>query len=411
MKALDSLWTRDFTIITVGSLVSMLGNSLSGFAMSLLVLDYTDSPFLFALYMFLYTLPQVVVPLLSGPLLDRFSRKRIVYGLDFLSTGLYLVMGLLLLHGWFSFPVLAMATFLEGAIHSTYTVAYSSLYPMLVTPGNYSKAYSVSSTLETLSVVGIPLSAVVYSTIGIAPLLLFNSVCFFLAAIMETRIRVQEEYRQRARTHVSTFHQLSVDFQEGWTYLWQEKGLLHIVIFFFFTQFAAGAAQVITLPYFRDHFPDGEFYYMLVWGISMLGRVIGGVIHYRMKIPVRAKFAVSVAMYIAAAVLEGIYLYFSVAVMSVLTFLVGLCGITTYNIRLAGTQSYVPDEKKGRFNGMFSTLTMAGMLSGQLLAGAAATHISSRIVLSIFMGLNALAAVVFIARNREDVEPIYNTDA
>ena len=33
------LWTRDFTIITVGSVVSMLGNSMAGFALSLIVLD------------------------------------------------------------------------------------------------------------------------------------------------------------------------------------------------------------------------------------------------------------------------------------------------------------------------------------------------------------------------------------
>ena len=33
------LWTRDFTIITLGSVVSMLGSVLAGFAMSLLVLD------------------------------------------------------------------------------------------------------------------------------------------------------------------------------------------------------------------------------------------------------------------------------------------------------------------------------------------------------------------------------------
>ena len=39
----NKLWTRDFTIITLGSVVSMLGGQLSGFAMSLLVLDYTGS--------------------------------------------------------------------------------------------------------------------------------------------------------------------------------------------------------------------------------------------------------------------------------------------------------------------------------------------------------------------------------
>ena len=43
------LWTRDFTIITLGSVVSMLGNAMSGFALSLLVLDYTESSQLYAL--------------------------------------------------------------------------------------------------------------------------------------------------------------------------------------------------------------------------------------------------------------------------------------------------------------------------------------------------------------------------
>ena len=44
------LWTRDFTIITLGSVISMLGNSMSGFALSLLVLDYTGSNLLYAIY-------------------------------------------------------------------------------------------------------------------------------------------------------------------------------------------------------------------------------------------------------------------------------------------------------------------------------------------------------------------------
>ena len=45
----NRLWTYDFTIITIGSVVSMVGGTLSGFAISLLVLDDTGSTFLYAL--------------------------------------------------------------------------------------------------------------------------------------------------------------------------------------------------------------------------------------------------------------------------------------------------------------------------------------------------------------------------
>ena len=93
------LWTRDFTIITVGSVVSMLGNSMAGFALSLMVLDYTGSTMLYAIYLMTYTVPQLIVPIISGAILDRFSRKKMIYTLDFMMGGLYLLLGILLSHG------------------------------------------------------------------------------------------------------------------------------------------------------------------------------------------------------------------------------------------------------------------------------------------------------------------------
>lgn len=48
---MNRLWTKNYTIITIGSVVSMLGNSMAGFAMSLFVLDYTQSPLYYAIYM------------------------------------------------------------------------------------------------------------------------------------------------------------------------------------------------------------------------------------------------------------------------------------------------------------------------------------------------------------------------
>ena len=83
-----SLWTRDFTIITIGSVISMFGNALSGFAMSLMVLDISNSTMLYAIYIAMYTIPQLILPIISGAILDRFSRKKMIYTLDFISAGL-----------------------------------------------------------------------------------------------------------------------------------------------------------------------------------------------------------------------------------------------------------------------------------------------------------------------------------
>ena len=83
-KPANKLWTRDFTIITLGSVVSMVGGTMTGFAISIMVLDYTGSTFLYALFNICFQIPMLVCPLLAGPVLDRMSRKKVIYSLDFL---------------------------------------------------------------------------------------------------------------------------------------------------------------------------------------------------------------------------------------------------------------------------------------------------------------------------------------
>lgn len=411
-KPVQSLWTRDFIIITAGSVVSMLGNALAGFAMSLLVLDYTESTFLFAVYNVLYMLPNAVVPVLSGPFLDRFSRKKTIYTLDFITAGLYVFLGFLLWRGFFNFPLLAAGTLLLGTISSIYTVAYDSFYPLLITEGNYQKAYSVASTLETLTMVMIPFSALIYNTVGIVPLFLADAVTYLIAAVMETRIRTDEKYLETRRPsggHVG--RKLAGDFKEGMRYLWSEKGLLAVAVYFTFSALAGGASSAVTLPYFKDRFSNGEYIFMLVWGMSSVARAIGGVIHYRKKIPAKRRFSVALGVYLVLNLLEGVYLFTPVPVMMALCFLSGILGVTSYTIRISATQKYVPDEKKGRFNGTFNTLSTSGMLAGELIAGALAETLPIRGVIAGVMAITALAAVIFIGGGRHHVAPIYNTES
>lgn len=403
------LWTRDFTILTLGSVVSMLGNSMSGFAMSLLVLDYTQSAMLYAIYIAVFTLPQVIMPVFSGVILDRFSRKRTIYTLDFLSAGMYAAAAVLLGSGWFSFPAFACYCFLVGSINSIYMVAYQSFYPLLITEGNYSKAYSVSSTLETLTALMIPVSTFAYNQVGIAPLMAINAVCFYAAAVVETRIQADEKYLvSRTLEGSATGRQLLKDMKEGVQYLISERGLLAIAIYFSVSSMAGGASQVITLPFFKGNYDNGEYIYMLVWGMAVIGRALGGIVHYRIKLPAARKFTIAFIVYICVDLFEGFYLYFPIPLMMVICFCTGILGVTSYTIRISATQSYVPDDKKGRFNGAFNMLNTTGSLTGELLAGALAMVLPVRGVLAGFMLVTAVAAVILIGGNRRHVKEIYN---
>ena len=407
------LWTRDFTIITMGSVVSMLGNSMAGFALSLMVLDYTGSTMLYAIYLMTYTVPQLIVPIISGAILDRFSRKKMIYTLDFMMGGLYLLLGILLSHGWFNFPLFALFSLTVGSVNSIYMVAYDSFYPLLISEGNYSKAYSIASVLETFAIFMVPVATFFYKLFGMGPLLMINAVCFLVAATLETRIRAEEKYIEKQKKSIegedlSKVSRVLVDIKEGFRYLFSEKGLMAIAIYFLFSSMAGGASNVICLPYFKGNFENGEYLFMLVFGMSFVGRALGGAFHYKKKLDAGNKFYIALFVYIMIGIFEGLYLYTPLRVAMILSFFVGVGGVTSYTIRISSTQSYVPDENKGRFNGAFQVLSTSGSLIAELLAGSLTLVMDQRAVLLLFELASVVAAILIIGGNREHVKKIYN---
>ena len=114
-------------------------------------------------------------------------------------------------------------------------------------------------------------------------------------------------------------------------------------------------------------------------------------------------------VYVSICVLEGSYLFTPVWCMMILCFLSGALGVTSYNIRLSSTQKYVPDEKKGRFNGAFNTLSTVGMLLGQGAAGWMSLRLGERTIVVAANALCLAAAIVFIGGRRREVAEIYNT--
>ena len=401
----NKLWTRDFTIITIGSAVSILGNSMAGFASSLLVLDYTGSTFLFALFNVVFMIPYLVVPLIAGPLLDRFSRKRAIYTLDFVSAGMYLLIFFLLKLGFFSFVPLLLFTFVEGCISSVYSVAYESFYPNLVSEGNLSRAYSIDSLLWPLSALMTPVAAFIYERVGVEPLFLANCVCFFIAACFEVSIRAEEKHIASGGEKPSVSRFVS-DFRDGWGYLKSEPGLMCIALYFCASNFVGGI-DTLVLPYFRSVPALGVTLYTYVMAFSVAGRFIGGLVHYKFKYPTDKKFAIALFVYAVLNVLYAGYLFLPVPLMMLFLFATGFLGVTSYNIRISATQSYIPDSHRARFNGIFSVITTVGTVSGELAAGALAEAFPIRAVV-VGLCVLGLVSTLIMVFGRRSVKLIYN---
>lgn len=406
----NTLWTKNFTIITIGSAVSLLGTVISGYASGLMILDFTESVFLFSLFMIATTIPSIIVPTIVGPLLDKFSRRKTIFMLDFTSAAIYMTFGIILSKGNITYPLLLVGCVMLGCINSTYRVAFESLYPMLVTEGNMAKAYSISSTLDSLIMFLTPVSVFLYHSIGIARLYMVDALFFFVAALFEMQVQVEESYRLKKEEKFG-FSQYKETFVEGMQYLFSEKGLFIIAVYFFFLSFDGGAGQVVGLPYFRERFTNGDYIFIFIQGAGILGRVLAGAFHYKKKIPKEKKFLITFIVYAFITIIEAAYLYVSIPLMILMMLINGLLSMTSYNIRISTTQSYVPDEKKGRFNGAFQVISTSGSLLGQFFAGLMADHMDKRLVIVMFAALNLVMLWVIVYRGREAVKKVYNRDA
>jgi len=409
----NKLWTKDFTIITLGTVVSMLGNAVAGFAIGLIVLDYTNSIFLYALFMVCYSLPRIVLPMFAGPILDRFPRRRVIYTLDFISCGLYLIIYLLLLKDYFNYASYLVISMLIGSIDSVYSVAYDSFYPTLISEGNFTRAYSIASLIYPLSsAIMVPIAGVCYKSIGLAPLFLFNAVTFLIAAIAETRIKARESHAEnRAQERFDNTRFLS-DLKDGVSYLKRERGLSAISWYFFITMLTNSVCLTLALPYFKA-LPnaDGVMQYAFVMGASTIGRLLGGGIHYFYRYPAAKKYAIAVAVYISICFIDGTYMFFPFWAMLLFMFCDGVLGVTSYNIRISGTQNYLPDEMRGRFNGLFQMLCILGTIIGQLLAGALGEKLPIRGTVASAMAFNLLGVFFVMIPNGKHVRKIYNVNA
>ena len=92
-----TLWTRNYTTITVATALGALGNVALSFAMSFFVFDETGSTLASAILFAIQMIPGVVIPLFVSPVLDRYPRKPFLVLFDGLFALIYLLAGIWLL--------------------------------------------------------------------------------------------------------------------------------------------------------------------------------------------------------------------------------------------------------------------------------------------------------------------------
>jgi len=92
----DKLFNKDFTMLAIAQVTSVLGSVILRFALNLYILDITGRVDVFAMIFALTEIPGIVLAPFGGAIADRFSRKKIMVILDFVSSSLIFLLFMLL---------------------------------------------------------------------------------------------------------------------------------------------------------------------------------------------------------------------------------------------------------------------------------------------------------------------------
>lgn len=158
---------KNFNLMVLGQIISILGSALLRFALSLYVLDTTGSESLFATLYAVSNIPLLLAPL-GGAIADRFNRRNLMVIFDFTSSAIVLCLIILMGTNNASVLVIGAVMVLLSIVSSIYTPAVTASIPVLVAEDKLEGANGLVQAVQALSAVAAPiLGGILYGVFGV----------------------------------------------------------------------------------------------------------------------------------------------------------------------------------------------------------------------------------------------------
>lgn len=402
-----SLWTHDFTTLALGTVTSAIADVAMSFIMSVIVYVETSSAFLSGLFFALGLVPNIIIPILSGPFVDGHYKKNFIVICDVLMAILFLCGYVLFGRLGFNYILFLIFDLVCGCIGGVYQIAFQAYFPSLIPEGFEEKGYSVSSMIyPTVSVIFTPLAAVIYNRFGMPIIMLIIGICLLLSAFIESFIRNKGPKKDISfkEKPMKTFLS-ELKFASG--YLKKEKGLEK-----WYRNVALGGGmwklrELMAVSWFTINPLLGLVRYSYLSLAEFAGRSIGGFFNYNVKIRNEHKTPVTIFVYSFYELCDSLLLFVPYPVMLTLRSLCGFCGINTAVLRESAVQSYIPEEDRGKINSLLSVRSHIVMAIMATVGGAMGDYLGIRETVLIACAVGFLSIFLNVFLNRKEISRIF----
>lgn len=208
---------KDFLLVWSGQTVSIIGDSIGGMGLYLLILDRTGSATALSLGLVVQLVPALMLGPVAGVVLDRLDRRKSMIACDISRGILTLLLALSALTERFVLAYAYLWLLSNAIFRAFYEPATMAVIPALVPSGSIQRANAMQTTGRyTGSVVGPVLAGVIYSALGPSWCLAIDAVTFWVAAccIGLAGLRFEERKVVRGRFSFSEMREGFIFFRK-----------------------------------------------------------------------------------------------------------------------------------------------------------------------------------------------------
>jgi MFS family permease len=379
--------------------ISNLGDGVSMVAYPWLASAVTRSPLLIAAAGFASRLPWLVFTLHAGVITDRFDRRKLIVGMDFLRGVLTVFVGTVVFLNRSTFPslneltkmsdlktnwpiyiTLLVTAFLFGLAEVLRDNSAQTLMPSVVDTENLEVANGRMWSAESLtnSFIGPPLGSLLIGIAIFLPFYFDAGSFFFAVALIAT---LEGSFKPVAKVEPKAKINFKAEIKEGFVWLWAHPLLRPMAIILGSMNGLGTMVGAAYILFAQEVLHTSVFIFAVLGTAGAIGGTLGGLL--APKVSAKLGSGPSLWLALAAAPLGSLFigLTSSWQVVWAVTVVESFVAILWNTITVSLRQSIIPSHLLGRVNSVYRFFAWGSIPIGMFIGGGLVTlmeHFVSR---------------------------------
>ena len=401
----QKLFHKNFIILILGQIISLFGNVILRFALSMFVLDQTGSVAIFGTILAISMIPTILFSSFGGILADRVNKRNIMIALDFTTSGIILLFTLLL-HASNIVVMIGIMMILLSLIQAFYQPSVQSSIPVLVEEEHLASANGIVIQVNALAnLLGPIIGGFLYGFLGIFPILIISGSCFFISAVMEYFLHIPF-YKQE--TTGGIFSTIKGDFKETFQFLVKEQmPIFKMLLVIAGLNLFLSAMIIIGLPYMiKILLGLSNQWYGFAEAAMGIGSIIGGITAglFIKKIGFHKSYLLLLIASITILPLGFCIISTGAPIVSyaliLVSILITMCLTTVFSVYgQTVMQKLTPTHLLGKVSSFVTVICMCALPIGQAMYGGLFNVATSKSYIVVFLTTIICVGLAFIAKH------------